>query len=134
MDRLRAQALRIFQAGVAAADPHAAVTAVLDDVQTPARIIAVGKAARRMAAAAMARFPGVPALVVTNYENATPLAGATVMAAGHPVPDENGAKAAQAVIAALQASDGPVLALISGVGPRFCLHRRARCVLRTRLR
>ena len=112
----RAEVMRIFQAGVAAADPYAAVAQALDDVAAPALIVAVGKAARLMAKAAIARFTGVPCLVVTNYENATALEGATVMAAGHPVPDQNGADAAKAVIAALQAADGPVLALISGGG------------------
>ena len=112
----RAEAKRIFAAGVAAADPYAAVDGALDAVPQPALIIAVGKAARLMAKAAIARLAGVPCLVVTNYENARPLDGATVMAAGHPVPDQNGADAAQAVIAALQGADRPVLALISGGG------------------
>jgi hydroxypyruvate reductase len=58
----------------------------------------------------------VDCIVVTNYENATDLVGATVMPAGHPVPDENGAAAARAVIAALRSAKGPVLALISGGG------------------
>ena len=115
-DPLRIQAREIFDAGVAAADPFDAVTVHLDRVPPPALIIAVGKAARLMAKAALARFGDVPCLVVTNYENVTPLAGATVMAAGHPVPDENGALAAQAVIAALHNATGPVLALISGGG------------------
>ena len=112
----RAEVLRIFQAGVKAADPVAAVAQVLDDVPAPALIVAVGKAARLMAKAALARFAGVTCIVVTNYENATDLEGAQVMAAGHPVPDENGAAAARAVIAALHAAQGPVLALISGGG------------------
>lgn len=112
----RAEALRIFQAGVQAADPFAAVSETLDDVDTPALIVAVGKAARLMAQAALVRFAGVPCLVVTNYENASPLEGAEVLAAGHPVPDENGAAAAHAVIAALHDANGPVLALISGGG------------------
>ena len=112
----RAEVLRIFQAGVAAADPYQAVTAVLDDVPAPSLIVAVGKAARLMAKAALARFTGVDCIVVTNYENAADLEGATVMAAGHPVPDENGAAAAKAVIAALDTVQGPVLALISGGG------------------
>jgi len=51
-----------------------------------------------------------------NYENAQPLEGAEVFASGHPVPDAAGAKAADAVIAALLGTDGPVLALISGGG------------------
>ena len=116
MDNRRAEALRIFEAGVKAADPYAAVADALDDVAPPALIVAVGKAARLMAQGALARFSGVTCLVVTNYENAAPLEGATVIAAGHPVPDTNGAAAAKAVIAALRAADGPVLALISGGG------------------
>jgi hydroxypyruvate reductase len=79
-------------------------------------MIAVGKAAVQMARAALDAFPGVPTRVVTNYENAFDLPGAIVMAAGHPVPDENGAIAARAVLADLAAVQGPVLALISGGG------------------
>lgn len=116
MDDRRDLARRIFAAGVAAADPIVAVTRHLDAIAAPALIVAVGKAARGMAQAALVRFAGVPAIVVTNYENAQPLDGAQVLAAGHPVPDDNGAQAAQAVIAALQAAHGPVLALISGGG------------------
>ena len=116
MNDTRARVLKIFDAGVKAADPYAAVSTTLDDVPMPALIIAVGKAARLMAKAALDRFGGTPCLVVTNYENAAPLNGATVMAAGHPIPDENGAAAAQAVIAALLSAQGPVLALISGGG------------------
>ncbi len=116
MDNPRAEARRIFDAGVRAADPYAAVKNALDTCAAPNLIIAVGKAAGLMAKAALDRFTGVPCLVVTNYENAQPLAGAEVFAAGHPVPDENGATAAAAVIAALRAADGPVLALISGGG------------------
>jgi hydroxypyruvate reductase len=113
---MRAQALEIFNAGVAAADPFDAVLAHLDVIPRPALIVAVGKAARLMAKAALTRFADVPCLVVTNYENASDLDCATVMAAGHPVPDENGAAAAKVVIAALRDAGGPVLALISGGG------------------
>ncbi|MDX8351396.1 glycerate kinase [Cognatiyoonia sp. IB215182] len=116
MDDPRELARRIFDAGLRAADPFAAVENALDRVQSPALIIAVGKAARRMAEPALARFQGAPCLVVTNYENAGDLNGALVLAAGHPVPDENGAAAGRTVIDALQAAQGPVLALISGGG------------------
>lgn len=112
----RSQARQIFMAGVAAADPAAAVARHIAAVTPPAQIIAVGKAAVQMAGAALQVFPGVPARVVTNYENAIDLPGATVMAAGHPVPDANGAAAADAVLADLRAGAGPVLALISGGG------------------
>jgi len=111
----RALARHLFDAGVAAADPFRAVARVLADVQAPSLIIAVGKAATRMAQAALATFP-VPCIIVTNYENATPVAGAKVFAAGHPVPDMAGAKAAQAVISALGQAKGSVLVLISGGG------------------
>lgn len=114
---MRKEARRIFNAGVAAASPFQAVTRQIDQVvERPALIVAVGKAAGQMACAAMARFGDAQTLVVTNYENAQPLEGAEVFAAGHPVPDDNGAAAARAVIAAVGAADGPILALISGGG------------------
>ncbi len=117
MDDKRAQARAIFDAGVAAADPYAAVAASLSaDLFDPALIVAVGKAARRMAEAALVACPGVRCIVVTNYENAVPMEGAEVMPSCHPVPDANGAAAAAAVIAALETANGPVLALISGGG------------------
>lgn len=112
----RDRATQIFAAGVAAADPLAAVSRHIDACARPDRIIGVGKAAVQMARAALAAFPGVPTRVVTNYENAVDLAGAVVMAAGHPVPDENGEAAARAVLSDLAAAEGPVLALISGGG------------------
>lgn len=111
----RADAMRLFKAGVAAADPYRAVAGALG-ADRPALIVAVGKAAGRMAEAALAAYPDVPAIVVTNYENAKPLEGAEVLASGHPVPDENGAAAAERVIAALKTAGGPVLAMISGGG------------------
>ena len=117
---LRLRATDIFNAGVAAADPFAAVTNALKDhpVAGSPLILSIGKAARRMAEAALVRYPEARTLVVTNYENAVPLKGATVLAAGHPVPDENGAKAAAAVIDALAGltAEDTVLALISGGG------------------
>ena len=104
----RALARNLFDVGVAAADPYCAVARVLADAQTPSLIIAVGKAATRMAQAALATF-SVPCIIVTNYENATPAAGAQVFAAGHPVPDIAGAKAVHAVISALGQAKGSVL-------------------------
>lgn len=112
----RERALHLFTAGVAAADPYRAVMQAGRGLERPAVIIAAGKAAVRMAQAALVLFPGVPARVVTNYENAVDLAGAVVMAAGHPVPDARGAAAGQAVLDDLAAADGPILALISGGG------------------
>lgn len=118
-ERQRDQALRIFMSGVAAADPYAAVQESLtSDPFTPALIVSVGKAARRMAEAALETLgqAGVRCIIVTNYENAVALDGAEVLAAGHPIPDENGAKASNIVLEALENATGPVLALISGGG------------------
>lgn len=106
----------LFMAGIAAADPADAVHRHGAMLERPASIVAVGKAAVKMAEAALEIFAGVPCLVVTNYENARALAGAQVMAAGHPVPDDAGARAGQAVLDAVGQSAGPVLALISGGG------------------
>ncbi len=120
-DILRAEAVRLFRAGLAAADPGAGVAAALraEPPGKVARLVAVGKAARRMAEAALGVLGPVPgALVVTNAENAAPLAGARVLVAGHPVPDANGARAAEAVIAAVAglAATDTVLVLVSGGG------------------
>ncbi|WP_083947748.1 glycerate kinase type-2 family protein [Phaeovulum vinaykumarii] len=120
------RALALFGAGLAAADPGPAVVAAMADVvEDPPgpggrwQVIALGKAARAMTAAALAALPaGTPALVVTNHENAAPLAGARVMGAGHPVPDAAGLAAATEIETALRTL-GPedrLLALISGGG------------------
>lgn len=116
MTENRKLARALFDAGVAAADPYTAVQSHIHTVDEPSLIVAVGKAARRMAQAAIEQFAGVTCIVVTNYENAKDLAGAQVFAAGHPVPDANGARAAAAVLDAVRAADGPLLALISGGG------------------
>ncbi|UFM66459.1 DUF4147 domain-containing protein [Paracoccus sp. MA] len=121
----RDRAMALIRAGIAAADPAAAVARgmaeVLADPPEPGgrwQVIAVGKAARAMARAALQALPGAEALVVTNAGNDAALPGARVMRAGHPQPDADGAAAAEAVIAMLSAA-GPqdrVLALISGGG------------------
>ncbi|WP_319825936.1 glycerate kinase [Thalassovita sp.] len=113
----RTHLLELFQAGVAAADPFDCVTRHIDQLPgSPSQIIAVGKAAVRMTQAALTAFPGTPALIVTNYENAQEIPGARIYAAAHPVPDAGGLLAGAAVTAALQNATGPVLALISGGG------------------
>lgn len=123
IDSMRDEARALFDLAVAAADPAAAVRRGLAGGTVPAgriRVVAVGKAARSMAGAALAvleeRVAG--ALVVTNAENAAPLAGAAVHVASHPVPDAGGLRAAEAVEAMLaRAGAGDVvLALISGGG------------------
>lgn len=115
---MRDTLIEIFQAGVARADPGAAVAAHLDGVQRPDLILAIGKAAGAMARAALHRFPGTPCLVVTNAENAAPVTGARVLIGGHPVPDAGSAAAGQAILDAAGplGAGGHCLALISGGG------------------
>ena len=120
----RAEALRLFQAAIAAADPARALRAQFTEpLEAPEGgrliIIAVGKAAVPMLEEALAHVDGpCTALGVTNYENHRELDGATVMPAGHPVPDENGLKGAEAVAALLDSAEAGdrVIALISGGG------------------
>lgn len=127
MTSLRDRAITLFQTACAAADPGIALSRALADAPLPVperggtlRIVAIGKAAVPMAESLIAHVAGqgFVALVVTNYENARPVAGAVVMASGHPVPDENGAKAGVAVEAMLRDArpEDRVIALISGGG------------------
>ncbi|WP_370576815.1 glycerate kinase [Paracoccus sp. PAR01] len=117
--------MALIQAGINAADPAEAVRRGMAEVLADPpeqggrwQIIALGKAARAMAKAALQALPGGDALVVTNAGNDAALPGARVMRAGHPQPDAQGAAAADEVERLLQ-SMGPnerVLALISGGG------------------
>jgi len=136
---LNAYSLAFFKAGVNAADPGLAVRRGLSyskdrlalaladgSMRSGAwrkiHLIAFGKAAVAMAAAAQTVIPAdkqaKPGLLVTTYENATPLPDFELMAAGHPLPDRNGLAAAEKVAARLQAAQSGelVLLLISGGG------------------
>ncbi len=121
---LRAEALRLFDVAIEAADPAKALAAqVTSPFSAPENgrliLIAVGKAACPMLEQALAMTEGpAEALVVTNYENARAIEGATVMAAGHPVPDENGLAGATAVAELLKSTSARdrIVALISGGG------------------
>jgi glycerate 2-kinase len=135
IDAMRDEARRLFGVALAAAEPGAAVRQALAAAPVEARrvwIVAVGKAARSMAEAAktqlasaggdpgrvVTRGPIAGVIVVTNAENASPLGGAELHVAGHPVPDEGGLRAAEALEAMLRrtAAEDVVLALISGGG------------------
>jgi len=125
---LRDELTGIFLAGVAAADPEAAVDRALKAVPLPVPtpggrliLLAVGKAAHGMLRAARAHVaPGVDpvCLAVTNYENHAEIPGVRCFAAGHPVPDENGLRAGAAVarIVADAGEGDHIVALISGGG------------------
>lgn len=138
----RKDALGIFQAGIAAADPYQAVKKCLfaddqsiefllnlDDLSlkragswSKIHLIAFGKAACAMAKAAReiipARLPGNSGIAVTNYENVTAIANVEVIGASHPLPDAAGLAAAlKCAGLASQARQGElVLVLVSGGG------------------
>lgn len=125
MATLRDNAREIFDAGVAAADPHDAVAHALEirdgewAQAAKIRLIAVGKAAVPMVEAALEVLPRgkiAETLVVTNYENVRDVDGATVIGASHPLPDANGARGAaeaERIAREAQASE-LVLCLVSG--------------------
>jgi glycerate 2-kinase len=115
---------RLFDAGVAAADPARCVPAALAELDPPGpggRLIVVGagKAAAAMAQAVEAAWPGpLSGLVVTRYGHGAPCARIEVVEAAHPVPDAAGAAAAARIlglVSGLTANDR-VLALMSGGG------------------
>lgn len=126
-DDLRSELIRLFMAGVSAADPERAVAEALAarPVELPKDgkliLIAIGKAAHGMMQAARDSLPAgarTACIVVTNYENHRDVAGVAAYAAGHPVPDGRGVIAALAVEKLLREAgeDDAVLALISGGG------------------
>lgn len=126
MTGLLTTAKALFQAAVDRADPAKALRAHLEvsplsPLPEGGRnvLLAVGKAAIPMMREALALIPdAAQALAITNPENYTGIAGATVICGAHPVPDEASAAAGQAAIE-LARSLGPddrLIALISGGG------------------
>lgn len=122
---LEDRALSLIRAGIDAADPGRATSRAIPDILADppdpggvCHLIALGKAARAMAAAALAALPDTRALVITNAGNDAPLDRAEILVAGHPVPDAAGEAAARRVAAVLQVArpQDRVLALISGGG------------------
>lgn len=144
VEPLRRQARTIFQAGIDAADPQKAVkrslrlqdgrleillepgststSAVRSEPWQRVHVLAFGKAACAMARAAQEILPQAlwagEGIAVTNYENVAQVPHFQVIGAGHPLPDTNGFKGAQAIAdRARQARENElVLVLISGGG------------------
>jgi glycerate 2-kinase len=111
---------RLFDAAVASADPARALAPHL-----PARprgrtvVIGAGKGAAHLAAAFEALWGApVEGVVVTRYGYACPTRHIRVLEASHPVPDENGLAASQALLDAVTGltADDLVVALVTGGG------------------
>lgn len=115
---------RLFDAGLAAADPAQAVPPHLPAIPRDGRtlVIGAGKAAAAMAKAVEDAWPAdappPEGLVVTRYDHAVPLAHIECVEAAHPVPDAAGREAAQRMLdLARGLGEGDLLiCLISGGG------------------
>lgn len=111
-----------FNAAVAAADPLNIVAAHLP--QPPkgrTLVVGAGKAAASMARAVELAWPADAALegiVVTRYAHALPTERISVVEASHPVPDDEGEKAAADILARVSSlgPDDRLIALVSGGG------------------
>ena len=118
MTAMKAELERIFRAGVAACQPESVLPphfAGLDGKRI--LVLAVGKAAAGMAAAAERHFGDkAEGLAVIPQGLSAPLERMAVVRAGHPLLDGNSVEAAERLIAlASEAQDGDlVLVLLSG--------------------
>ena len=120
----RAILRRLFDAGIAAADPTRCVPPALAGIDPPEPggrllVVGAGKASAAMARAVEDHWQGpLAGLVVTRYGHGVPCARIEIVEAAHPVPDAAGEAAAArilALVSGLTAADR-VLALISGGG------------------
>ena len=116
----RAFLTALFEAAVHAADPYAAIRAHLPERPKGRTIvIGAGKAASQMAAAFERLWDGaLEGLVVARHGPIEPCQRITVLQAAHPVPDEAGLQASDALLKRVEglSEDDLVVALISGGG------------------
>ncbi len=123
---MRQDALSIFQAGIAAADPYQAVkrhlAPELFGSYSKVHLIAFGKAACAMAQAAQEVIPAGKladrGIAVTNHENVIRVDNVDVIGAAHPLPDEAGLNGALIIADRVQNAQENelVLVLVSGGG------------------
>lgn len=116
----RAFLTSLFDAAVTAADPYAAIRAHLPERPKGRTIvIGAGKAASQMAAAFETLWDGpLEGLVVARHGPVEQCQRITVLQSAHPVPDEAGLRASDALLKRVEglSEDDLVVALISGGG------------------
>ncbi|MER2512963.1 MAG: glycerate kinase [Nitrosomonas ureae] len=114
--------LESFAVAVKAADPAHIISLHLPHPPLGRTlVVGAGKASAAMAMAVENAWPAnarIDGLVVTRYGHTLPTHKIRVVEAGHPIPDENGERAAQEILAAAQAleADDLLLCLFSGGG------------------
>jgi glycerate 2-kinase len=121
---LRESARSIFDAALAAGDVRPLVTRALAEVAKPAHgrvlVVGAGKASGAMAAAVEEAWGDriTDGVVAVKDGYTVPTRHVRLLEAGHPVPDERGAAAAQQIraLAESAAADDVVLVLVSGGG------------------
>jgi len=109
---MRAHLTQMFQAGIAACHPRRVVPPHLPEVERPV-VLAIGKAAGEMAAAAEAHYPDVTGIAVVPHGTEAALRSIALLHAGHPLPDEASVAAAGRLLA-LAGGERFVLVLLSG--------------------
>lgn len=121
--KLREDAQAILQEAINSVLPEAAVKRALSrhEIHGDAIVIAIGKAAWRMAKAAMDEIGDkvTGGIVITKYGHVQgEIPGLVMMEAGHPVPDENGVRAAREALRLVSGlkKDQTVVFLVSGGG------------------
>ena len=111
---------RMFDSAVAAAAPETCLPAHLPAPPSGRTlVVGAGKASAAMARAVERNWAGdLSGLVVTRYGHTVPCERIEIVEAGHPVPDENGLKAAKRILAMVRGltPEDLVLCLISGGG------------------
>ncbi|WDZ76497.1 glycerate kinase [Ensifer adhaerens] len=111
---------RLFEEAVRAADPYEAIKAHLPDPPKGRTVVVgAGKAASQMAAAFEKLWPHpFSGTVVARHGPVEKCETITVLQSAHPVPDEAGLAASEALLKAVEGltSDDLVIALISGGG------------------
>ncbi|VAV96972.1 D-glycerate 2-kinase [hydrothermal vent metagenome] len=108
----------LMQKALAAVKPKELVLAYLDDLQARTyTVVGCGKAAAQMALG-VEQVLGAKAsgLVVVPYGYEAPCRHIQVIAAAHPVPDQNAITATNQICQLVKTTTNPVLALISGGG------------------
>lgn len=120
MNTGRALLAELFNAALRAADPLETIGAHLPPPPKGRTVvIGAGKAAARMAQGVERRWQGpLSGVVVTRYGHGAPTRLVEVIEAGHPVPDQASAAAAQRMLEAVRGlgADDMVLCLMSGGG------------------